>query len=213
MVLDTYKVVDGVPVYIRPLDLYGRIKDVPVASLRGEFRCFISENAKWKSRLKGLVHGEREAADYRVDLVKVIVMGRAKTPEGKVLAERALSSMGLKLNPYGHASSVCFGFYLDSFDMLDGVVRGIRGWVDALAIVNTVWYVRYGRMVNLRRLVEAGFTPRGDAFKVAAGVVNNSILRVFHNGTVGVHSPHTEATVRVLAEQVYSLFRKLGALV
>jgi len=213
VVFDTYRVVDGVPVFIRPRDLYERIGAGSAPQLKGAFRCFLSKKVKSKPRGGNLVHLEREGADYRLELAEVVVMGRAKTPEAKVLAEEALSSMGLKMNPYGLASGVCFGFYLDSFDELDGAVRRVKDWVEALAIVNTVWYIRYGALINLRRLVEAaGFTPSVGTFKAVVGVVNHSVVRVFHNGVVGVHAPHTEDSVRALAEQLYSLFRKAGAL-
>lgn len=213
-ILDVYKEVDGVPIYIRPLNLYERIKNIPVPLIRKKYRCFISENARWKSRVKSLEYRDREKTNFDLELVKIVVMGRAKSPEDKVTVENMLTTMGINLNPYGLASDVCFGFYLSSFDEMDEVARRLKGKVDGLTIVNTVWYIKYNIIINLKTLIDRlGFTPRGKAFKTVIGVVNYSTIRVFYNGTVGVYAPHTERSIRVLAEQLYSLFRKVGALI
>jgi len=213
-VLDFYKDVEGVPIYIRPLNLYDRIKNIPFPLVRKKYKCFISENTKWKSRVKTLMYNEHESANYDLELIKIVIMGRSKSREDKLSAENTLSAIGVKLNPYGSASDVCFGFYLNSFDEIDDVVRSIKDKVDAVAIVNTVWYIKYGKMINLKKLIDTlSFTPHGISFKTVSGVVNYSAIRVFYNGTTGVYSPYTESSIKLLAEQIYSLFRSVGAFI
>jgi hypothetical protein len=212
-VLDVYRVVNGVPIYMRPLNLYDRIKHVPGDILRKKNRCFLSENSRWKSRVKSIIHTERSPVDFDLKLVKIIVMGRAKSPRDKEECEKTITNMGLRLNPYGMGSEVCFGFYAVSFDDIEKVVRALSNRIDGVAIVNTVWYIKYPAMINLKKLIEVGFTPREEkAFKAVTGVLNYSTVRIFYTGTVGVYAPHTEESVKVLGEQLYDLLRRVGAL-
>lgn len=213
-----YKEVNGVPVYIRPSNFYGVISNVTrddVRALREKYRCFISENVRWKARVKSIIHDDViDDAKFTSKLVRIILMGRANSEKDKVEVESKLRSMGIKLNPYGMGSPICFGFYLKSFNDIDRVVGNLIGKVDAVAIVNTVWYLKFNRLLNLRRLIEkGGFTPREEkAFKAVMGVVNYSTVRVFYNGTVGVYAPHTPESITVLGKQLFSLFDRVGAL-
>lgn len=216
--MEIYDKVNGVPIFIRPVDFYGKVRSLSPSEMRrirDKYRCFVSENVRWKSRVKSVVHEDvDDSVNFSKKLVRIVIMGRAKNEKDKEEIEKILYNSGIRVNPYGMSSPVCFGFYLSDFNKLKKVVELLGDRVEAVGIVNTVWYLKYNIMLNLRKLIEnAGFTPREEkAFKAVMGIVNYSTVRVFYNGTVGVYAPHTPESVDLLGRQLYSLFRKVGSL-
>lgn len=215
MILDIYDYVDDIPIYIRPRNLYDKIKEIPPFLLRKKYRCFISENARWKSRVKSIIHNEvLDSNNYNIKLVKIVVMGRAKSNKDKILAENKLKSNNIKTNPYGIGSDTCFGFYTNDFNNLSKIVREIKNEIDGVSIINTIWYIKYDIMLNLRKLIDVGFTPRQEKkFKAVLGVVNYSTIRLFYNGTIGVYAPHTKNSIEILRKNIYHLLNDVGAII
>jgi len=200
-----------------PVPLYLRLPPPPDARIKavrdGEgLYCFLSYVAKRRSRHKTIVYvGEDDPGDYSVRNALNVVMLQARSPDAGAAAAEALRAAGARLNPY--RSGRCLGFYARSFDDLFRLLETVADYVRAAAIVHTVWYLYYRSRVNLRVLARAGFivSLARSTFRVAMGSVNNTTVRIFQTGTVGVYGVHTPETIHVFARQLWGYMRSIGA--
>lgn len=224
--IPVYKYYGDVPLYLYPnidelrrriVEKYGSIKHAK-RHIREELRCFLSENAIWKKFVRTDVEDYAEPpVEPKLYLAVVMVRG---TKENFNYIDY-LRSRGLPINPYSYASSYgnsgkCFGFYCSNFSIIDEVLSELaeKKLVDSAMIVNSVWYARLGKPVNLNKLVESGFfvPSTSRAFKLVTGVLGTSKVFVFHTGTVRIMRALTPEQAKSVLGKVYALMARYGAI-
>lgn len=212
--LRLWKMVEGVPIYVRPPLLTVKGRKMTVKGVHEAYRCLLSKNFNWKSR----VHTTRfkppapAPPPEKMELVVVVLTGRAK-PGKKEEVIAALKAMGKRINPY--SKGPCFGFYARTEEEIVETVARIAPLVEAVAIVNTVVYFNLGRHINLKKVAEAGFVmPSIKTFKDSYGKLNGLTLRVFFNGTIGVYGPIApdKGELEKVWSTIYWFLREAGAI-
>lgn len=211
--LDLYKRVNGVDVYIYPLDIQDRIQrgEYTIKKIRSKYRCLVSENVTWRTKRRGIAYGNYYDPPVPLDQTLLVAMGRAREGHtGYEIVERLIEAE-VKVNPY--TSDKCFGFYTNSFNNLEEIVRDIAELTEAVAVVNTVWYMRLRRLVKLSQLVPFGFVLKSSkTFKAVSSVVNSVPVTIFYTGTVRLNCALTPAQARRVAGNIYALLLESGAL-
>jgi len=218
-----YKWYGNVPLYLYPLDMssmrkyliekYGSLKRGKEA-LRHEYRCFLSENAVWRKVMVTHVDSYIEPP-VSPNLILSVVMFRGTTPNFNYV--EYLHSKGVNINPYTTSESLCFGFYCkDNFSKLDEILGELseKHLIKDAMIVNSIWYTKLGRHVNLRRLAESGlFVPSfSNTFKLVTGVVEYSKVAIFYSGTIRIMRALTPEQAKDILGRVYALMLKYRAL-
>lgn len=226
LVLPLYKVV-SVPIYSHPtpselmkmrqvlVSACGGVKKAK-SVLRGQYRCFMSENTLWRARIHRVaIDGYAEPPTPVVPTL-INVMVRARAPLS-VVAE-ALVKSGVPINPYSSpsdATGTCIGFYAKSFEQVERVVDslGKLGLISDAMIVNAVWYMKLGRIINLLALANTGiFVYAATKFKCVTGTVDDSKVTVFNTGTVRIMRAPRPDIAKSVAGKVYYVLLKSNAL-
>lgn len=185
--------------------------------MRRALRCFISENTIWKCRVHGVrVDGYSEPPAPPV-LTHAVVMVRGATDLVSLLGE--IRSLGVRVNPYavpapGPGDYSCAGFYAGSFEEIERVVStlGERGVICDAMIVNAVWYMRLGSLVDLRALTSTRYFVPTLRFNAVVGTIEESKVIVFSTGTVRINRALSPQDARAVAGKLYYLLRESGAL-
>jgi len=218
-----YKWYGDVPLYLYPFDVnalrnyllsrYGSLKRGKDA-LRREYRCFLSENAIWRRVLATHIDDYVEPP-AKPTLVLSVVMFRGTNPEFDYVSY--LQSKGVDINPYTSPENLCFGFYCKhDFSILDEILGELaeKHLIRDAMIVNSIWYAKLDRRVNLRRLAETGlFVPSfSNTFKLVTGIVEYSKVAIFYTGTIRIMRALTPEQAMDVLGRVYALMLKHGAL-
>jgi len=226
--LRLYRRVDGVPIYLGPRP--GAIREAVERHgrgwlqrwRRGEGKCFIS-TGKISRYASAWFPPMPEPTDIPFDfekrIVNIVVMVRGRVPRRVFNPERFLLERGLYYNwhrtPDPDDPRPCYGFYTTSFDAVAEVVGELarRGVVEAAAIVNTICYAYFRRPVSLAKLVAHGFVIPAKNFKQAKGYIGDVPVAIYHNGTIRIYGPFSEEEIDDYIRRVYSLLKKLNAIV
>lgn len=226
-VLPLYKYV-SVPIYSHPtpseimsirqvlVTRCGGVKKAK-AVLRSMYRCFLSENTIWRVRVHVVrVPGYVEPPAPVVPTL-INVMVRAKAPVGEVVT--ALEGHGVPINPYSSpagSAGGCVGFYVKSFEQLEEIADslGRAGLITDAMIVNAVWYMKLGKFIDLRALVNTGaFVPTASKFKCVTGTVEDSKVTVFNTGAVRIMRAPRPDLAKTVAGKVYYLILANNAII
>lgn len=218
----------SVPVYAHPtpselleirqrlVSEYGSVKKAKTV-LRSMFRCYLSENSIWRVRVYRVsVNGYAEPPSHPTPSL-INVMTRTMVRAQDVIEE--LRRLGVALNPYSSPSvneNACVGFYSKSFDQMERVVDslGRKGMIKDAMILNVVWYLNLGGMVNLQALVDTGvFAFTTSRFKYVTGTIDDSKVAVFNTGNVRILRAPVPDVAKKVAGKVYYLVLESGALI
>ena len=219
----------SVPLYYYPTPLelrtikeilvrqYGTIKRAK-AELRRRYKCFLSENAIWKTRVpEDEIDIYAKPPEYpRPVLINVMARGIVNPEETDYMS---VLRGRVKLNPYRTPEGFknppfCFGFYAKKFETVEELVDelGRSGLIDGAMIVNTVWYMKLGRQVNLGKLARSGyFVSMISNFKAVLGVIDGIKVTVFNTGIVRIVRAPIPAIANEIAEKLYGLLLHLNA--
>jgi len=219
---EVYKWYGNVPLYLYPLDpsalrsyliaRYGSLKRGKEA-MRREFRCFLSENAIWRKLVATKIDDYAEPP-VRPSLALTVVMFRGVDSSFDYVSY--LRSKGVEVNPYTSPENLCFGFYCkESFDKVDEILEELadKHLIRDAMIVNSIWYAKLGRTVNLRRLAETGiFVPSfSNTFKLVTGIIGYSKVAVFYSGTVRIMRALTPEQANDVLGRLYGFMLRHGA--
>lgn len=200
---------------------YGTVKRAK-HELRRRFRCFLSENAIWRTKVyvQPVDESVEPPVKPRVTLINVMARGVKPLKDFDYLS--FLRERGFKLNPYRSMSGdenktpFCFGFYSSTFDKLASLVDdlGKRGLVDGAIIVNAVWYLRLDKPIDLSKLVNTGmFVSSMSNFKAVTGIVEGVKVTVFNTGTIRVVRAPTPEIARDVLGKTYAIMLNSNAII
>lgn len=227
MKLTLYKRVAGVPIYLYPTpaqikeirDEYvsrvGTLKRTRVL-MRGEYRCFLSENALWKTRRMGLQLHEYVEPPSEPKLANLVVMGRATNSDCVDEAVSLLRKMGVKPNPYRSRRGRCFGFYVSDMSMLDAVVEKLaeRNLVEALMLTNGIWYVKLADKISFAPLIKSKLfiVTTSKSFKYIQTYIEHYSVNLFPTGKARIILALTPEQAKDVAGRLYALLLRHGAI-
>ena len=147
-------------------------------------------------------------AEPRVSLIVTMVQAKDKR-----CVEETVQKHGASLVPFHYFSNQCSGFYAHSFGDVYRIADELssRGCVGAVGIVNTVWYVKLNRIINLNKLVTYGFMPHSGEFHAVLGYINYVPVKIFYKGTIGIYGALLPDDARKVARKVCYVIMRAGA--
>jgi len=148
-------------------------------------------------------------ADVRPELRTVLIVATYSVKDGVgVTGAEVPLPPGVKRNPY--SSEKCGGFYARSFVDFERIVEYIVDYVEAVAIVNTVWYLSLPP-ISLAPLIAAGWIPTRGNFSAVSAEFENATITLYPSGKARMTRALVPEDAEIVARKLYAYLDSIGA--